>query len=426
MSISRRQFLAGAGAATVAGAAGLLPGTASASTVLGNAARFRYQGSQQPVTLSLWHSHPEWAQQINALVSQFEKQHPAIKIDVTAKSGVDYPTLLTSALAAGSAPNIFGCQAGAGFQVIAKAGHLRNLTGKVNVAALNAAATSVMPVNGKIYAVPLLGEYTTGIYYWKPVFAKYKLTPPTTWSELINVCETLLKAGQSPIQMASSDGTLPSFWWTGLMTTVRGPNVITELASGKTSVTDADLVAATTYLQSLVPYFAQGFASTAYYTGKALFASGKGAMIMGGSADYTGYKNVNPKVDLGFFAFPHSDHGGVAAVNSGVDLLYGLNSNVTDPASIAAAETFFNFFLTSKVSSEVAQNIEMPDTKQAHVTAPIFEQIIQQSTNNGPEWYEVPQLTPLWSYSLANIENMFLGKLSPSAFAAAAQATIKV
>jgi hypothetical protein len=51
MSISRRQFLAGAGAATVAGAAGLLPGTASASTVLGNTARFRYQGSQQPVTL---------------------------------------------------------------------------------------------------------------------------------------------------------------------------------------------------------------------------------------------------------------------------------------------------------------------------------------------------------------------------------------
>jgi len=73
-------------------------------------------------------------------------------------------------------------------------------------------------------------------------------------------------------------------------------------------------LAATEYLQSLVPYLAPGFASTAYVEGKAAFAEGKNVLFEGGSADYTGFKNINPDVDLGFFAFPHSPNMGVSTV----------------------------------------------------------------------------------------------------------------
>jgi len=425
MTISRREFIAGAGAvAAAAGAGVLVPGVASASTRSTGITRVRE--GLAPATLTMWTNHPEWEQQVTALVNEFEKQYPSIKVQVTPKPGPNYPTLLTAALAAGSAPNIFGFQAGGQYLQIAGAGHLQNITGKINIGALLDSATSFMSIGNKVYALPLLGEYTTGIYYWKPPFAKYHLSIPQTWTEFTSVCRTLQSKGTVPaLGMPSEDGIIPTFFWTGFMTTVRGPQGVSDLAEGKAKLTDADFLSATTFFQSLVPYLAPGFASTAYIEGKAAFAEGKNVLFEGGSADYTGFKNINPDVDLGFFAFPHADGMGVSTVCSGIDYLYGLNSNVTDPAQVAAALAFFNFFLTPKVGTQIAETIELPDTKGAHTTVPIQEEIIQQSTNDAPEWYEFAQLTPLWNYSLDHIADMLLSNITPKQFAADCQAQIK-
>jgi ABC-type glycerol-3-phosphate transport system substrate-binding protein len=425
MTISRREFLAGAGAAAAAAGAGVLvPGVASASTRSTGITRVRE--GLAPATLTMWTNHPEWVQQVTALVNEFEKQYPSIKVQVTPKPGPNYPTLLTAALAAGSAPNIFGFQAGGQYLQIAGAGHLQNITGKINMGALLDSATSFMYIGNKVYALPLLGEYTTGIYYWKPPFAKYHLSIPQTWTEFTNVCRTLQSKGSVPaLGMPSEDGIIPTFFWTGFMTTVRGPQGVSDLAEGKAKLTDPDFLSATTFFQSLVPYLAPGFASTAYIEGKAAFAEGKNVLFEGGSADYTGFKNINPDVDLGFFAFPHADGMGVSTVCSGIDYLYGLNSNVTDPAQVAAALAFFNFFLTPSVGTQIAETIELPDTKGAHTTVPIQEEIIQQSTNDAPEWYEFAQLTPLWNYSLDHIADMLLSNITPKQFAADCQAQIK-
>jgi ABC-type glycerol-3-phosphate transport system substrate-binding protein len=190
-------------------------------------------------------------------------------------------------------------------------------------------------------------------------------------------------------------------------------------------LTDPDFLAATEYFTSLVPYLAPGFASTAYVEGKAAFAEGKSVLFEGGSADYTGFKNINPDVDLGFFAFPHANNMGVPTVNSGIDLLYGLNSNVTDPAQIAAALALFNFFLTPKVGTQIAETIELPDTRGAHTTVPIQEEIIQQSTNDAPEWYQFAQLSNLWNYSLLHISDLLLNSITPKQYAINCQAQIK-
>jgi raffinose/stachyose/melibiose transport system substrate-binding protein len=425
MTISRREFIAGAGAVAAAAGAGILvPGVASASTRSTGITRVRE--GLAPATLTMWTNHPEWEQQVTALVNEFEKQYPSIKVQVTPKPGPNYPTLLTAALAAGSAPNIFGFQAGGQYLQIAGAGHLQNITGKINIGALLDSATSFMYIGNKVYALPLLGEYTTGIYYWKPPFAKYHLSIPQTWTEFTSVCRTLQSKGTVPaLGMPSEDGIIPTFFWTGFMTTVRGPQGVSDLAEGKAKLTDPDFLSATTFFQSLVPYLAPGFASTAYIEGKAAFAEGKNVLFEGGSADYTGFKNINPDVDLGFFAFPHADGMGVSTVCSGIDYLYGLNSNVTDPAQVAAALAFFNFFLTPKVGTQIAETIELPDTKGAHTTVPIQEEIIQQSTNDAPEWYEFAQLTPLWNYSLDHIADMLLSNITPKQFAADCQAQIK-
>ncbi len=421
MRLTRREFLAGAGAATAAGAGLLLSGTAGAAPRI---TAIRERGLA-PATLTMWTNHPEWVQQVNAIVSEFEKQYPMIKVQVTAKPGPSYNTVISAALAADSAPNIFGFDAGGQYLQIAKAGRLRDLTGKINIGALLPSATDFMYVGNKIYGLPLLGQYTTGIFYWKPPFAKLQLGIPKTWSEFAALCKTLQTKGTLPaLEMPSEDGSLPTFMWTGLLTSVRGPASVADFAEGRAKLTDPEFVAAGTFMQSLVPYFSPGFASTAYVNGKADFAEEKAVMILGGSADYTGYKNVNPNVDLGFFAVPHPDGMGMSVVNSGIDNLYGLNSSVNDPAQIDAALAFFNFFLTPKIGTQIAETLELPDTKGAHTSVPIQEEIIQQSTNDAPEWYLYPQLSNMFNYAEAHISNMFLGSITPKQFHAACQAQI--
>lgn len=420
MMISRRTLLACTGSATAAGARFLLPDVAVAATQTSTANKTRLA----PATLTMWANHPEWVQQLSTLVSEFERLNPSVQIQLTEKPGPAYPTLVTSALAADSAPDIFGMDPGMTYVQIAKAGLLHNLTGLIDVGALLPSASSAIFVGKNVYALPLLGEYTTGLYYWKPAFAKYSLKPATTWPDFTSLCNVLLRNREVPLEMGASDGIIPSFFWTGLMTTVRGPSGVADVAEGRAKLTDPEFMAATTYFKTLVPFFTPGFASTPYINAKAAFAEGKSVICMGGSADYTGFRDMNPDVDLGFAAFPHPQSSGMSAVNSGVDLLYGLNSHVTDRAKVAAAIAFFSFFLTPGVGSQVASTIELPDTKGAHSSTPIQEQIINESTNDAPQWFQFPQMTNMWSYSLEHISDMLLGMVTPKQFAAACQAQI--
>ena len=128
-----------------------------------------------------------------------ERQYPSVTVQVTPKPGPSYPTLLTSALAAGQRPEHLRHRARAAhYHQIAEAGHLHDLTGKINIGALLPSATASCTSASKVYALPLLGEYTTGIYYWKPVFAKYKLSIPETWDEFTDAVQDHSEQKQRP------------------------------------------------------------------------------------------------------------------------------------------------------------------------------------------------------------------------------------
>jgi raffinose/stachyose/melibiose transport system substrate-binding protein len=376
----------------------------------------------------MWINNPTEKQQDYALIDAFMSSHPTIKVNMVEKSATGYNTAITAALAANAAPDIVGVTPGQQYVAVAKAGRLLDVTKRVNVSALNDAARQVIYVGNKVYGIPFIGEYTTGIFYWKAEFHKYKITPPNTWSEMVNICKKLLNNGLTPIQQPSQDGEIPTFFWTGAMTTVRGPGGVTAVAEGKAKVTDADFMSATQFLKDLVPYYAKGYVSTSYDAGQAVFAEGGAVMLEAGSADYTAFVNENPKAKggLGFFAFPHPDTTGFSSVNSGVDLLFGINANIKDSAKISAGVTLMQWFMTAKASNQVARTLDQPETKTARVTDPFFREILAQSKYNAPEWYELPQLSALWDYSLEHIGAMMSGAMTVEAFSRGAQAKVSL
>ena len=156
-----------------------------------------------------------------------------------------------------------------------------------------------------------------GNSFQKPIFAKHNLNPPTTWQELKDVAKKLKEAGETPIVQGGKDGVHAYFMYIGLVSSVLGPTGFDQLRKGERKLTDPDLVAAAQLLIDLQPYYQPGFQATDYVTAKAIFADGRGAMEVAGTADFTGYKQVNPEADLGFIAWPGPE-AGKSATNTGM------------------------------------------------------------------------------------------------------------
>ena len=104
-----------------------------------------------------------------------------------------------------------------------------------------------------------------------------------------------------------------------------GPEGFEQLRAGERKLTDPDVVAAAQLLLDLQPFYNAGFQATDYTTAKAIFANGQGAMMVAGTADFTGYRQVNPEADLGFIAWPGPE-AGKYATTTGFELLYTVSA----------------------------------------------------------------------------------------------------
>ena len=144
-----------------------------------------------PVTLTLWHNHPEWKGRVVAIFQKFENEHPGIHIELQEIPDSAYVPRLNTALAAGEAPDIIALDAGPDMRAAAAAGYTTDLTSRLDVTSLTPSGLSASKVDGRIYGVPIMGAYTVGLYYNRDIFAKQGLTPPKTWDDFITVANLL-------------------------------------------------------------------------------------------------------------------------------------------------------------------------------------------------------------------------------------------
>ena len=264
---------------------------------------------QQPATLSLWHNHPEWKDRVIAILNRFEAQNPGIKIDLQELPSSAFVPRINTALAAGEGPDIVALNAGPAARSAIDAGYLSDLTGKVSTDTLTPSARSASTYDGKVYAVPVLGSYTVGLYYNRDIFSKEGLTPPTTWEESHGSRQKAARKNITPMIGPAQDGTIPSFLYMLMASSILGPEGLDAVRKGKRKLTDPDVLKAAYFLRDIYGTFHTGALGTNYTEGKALFALGRGAMMEAGSADYAGFSTTNPKVNLGVVPFPAGPAG---------------------------------------------------------------------------------------------------------------------
>jgi raffinose/stachyose/melibiose transport system substrate-binding protein len=373
----------------------------------------------------LWAKYPELLEPFKAMLADFTAANPTIEVDVEMTTNDQYKTKIQSALNVGSGPDLYILPAKPEMNDYIDNGMLVELTDTLDLSQVIDVAKNAVTVDGKVWASPS-GRYTVGICYHADQFETAGVTDePTTWEEMRTAMQQMVDAGITPYSLAAKDGSLTYFLYMGLASSILGTEGFDQILSGERKLTDDDMVGVIQEMRDWVPFYQKNFLGTPYAEAKALFATGKIAMMDCGSADLSGYYEIDPDAQLGFFPWPApSADSGSQVTNTGMSVMYGINPAM-DEAKMDAALAFVNWVATPEGAASMNRNIKLLPVVQG--VEPEGDPILTEMVNSPLDmsvWYEFWPTLQIGNVWTTDGNSAFDTDTPPSDFAAKLQATV--
>jgi len=254
---------------------------------------------------------------LDAAIARFEQLYPTIAIKASYPAPAAVASTIQNGLAAGTAPDIMVLStSGAGTANLPSLWavgprYLADLTARPWTKQLWQPLLPLASVGGKVYGEPLNTGSIQLVVYNKDLFAQLGLTPPTTFSQLLALCNRISDRGKVPIKLAGGDavsaGAIASALGANTVY-VADPNWSVQRNVGK--ATFAGTPGWRQAMQELLdmkgarcfdPTPAAVTAATAYRA----FDTGDAAMMVIGAWDaITNIQEASPSPNIGFFPFP--------------------------------------------------------------------------------------------------------------------------
>jgi len=148
-------------------------------------------------------------------LTAFEKAHPGVKVHFERKVWQQIQDAGAMILNSDKAPDVLEYNKGnATAGAVASKGLLTDLTTVASTRGWDKVAGSALTVGtydsrgimgpGKVYGIPSYGEYVS-FYYNKDLFAKYGVSVPTTFDQLVGVLGAFKAKGVTPLAMSAGD-----------------------------------------------------------------------------------------------------------------------------------------------------------------------------------------------------------------------------
>ncbi|BCY13049.1 ABC transporter substrate-binding protein [Actinoplanes sp. L3-i22] len=289
-------------------------------------------------------------------------------------------------------------------------------------------------VGGKQYGLPMIGVLPVVLFINKDVFAKAGVQPPTTYAELLNLIDVFKSKGITPIALAGSQGWTELMWLEYLLDRIGGVDKFKAIVDGRDGAwTDPAVVKSLGEIQNLVKRgaFGSNYASVNYDNQGAskLFATGKAAMHLMGTWDYSVQKDANPKFitdgKLGYVGFPAYEGGAgdPKAVVGNPSNYYSINAGSKNKA---VATDFLAKSLTSDAYiNGLIEAGQVPPVKGIEATLKA-----KPNSEFTTFTYDLvagaPSFTQSWDQALSpsvsaelltNLQKLFINKITPDEFA---------
>lgn len=268
-------------------------------------------------------------------LDEYKKANGSFEFNLSFSPADQLQTALRAQLAAGNAPDLHAVYPGNGSAMsmvqLSKANLLADLSAQAWTQKIPAGFKGAYQQDGKTYIFSP-GTSVLGAIYNKPAFAKAGVEIPTTWSELLAVCEALKKKGIIPFALGAQTP-----WVTQLINYALVPGTVyaeqpdfdDKMAAGSATFAGSGWADAMDKYLELQKrgFFNDNPNGTTYEQATSMVGTGKAAMAVQVSAVLQAYRAAAPSPDdLGMFPLPATDVVADNWIPGGIVVGLGVNA----------------------------------------------------------------------------------------------------
>jgi raffinose/stachyose/melibiose transport system substrate-binding protein len=371
---------------------------------------------------------------IEDVVKAFEAANPGVTVRYTTSGADQYQQQIRTQLSSGTAPDVMSVWPGNGnpaaTYVLAKPGYLMDLSGQPWAAKLPESVRTVAQYEGKTYNA-LFGLNAIGAVYNQEAMTRAGLTPPATWTELLNFCRAAAAKGTPAFALGNQTNWVTQLVLYSLVaTTVYGDDrdFDKKMQAGQAAFTgSAWKTALAKYLEmDSSGCFQPNPLGTSYEASQQLAATGKTLGIVQGNWVIALLKKQNPSGTFTIRPLPATDDTSRLLMPVAAGAGYGVNAKAKNKD---LALKFINFVMSPEgMNVFVGKQGGVPSLPGTGFSLdPALTEVEKFITGNR----SVPFMDQLWPNAkvqqtmLAGLQEIFSGQSTPDKLLAAMDADYK-
>ena len=266
---------------------------------------------------------PEAANYFTAVEEEFNATHDDIRLKISSPN--DAMTILKTRFIREDYPDIIGIGGDINYSYFMDAQILEDISDYEGLANINQGyleideALKFVPIEGT-YAVPYVAN-AAGILYNRDMFEEHGWTIPTTWDELLTLCDTIQGEGIQPFYFGFKDTWTCLAPWNAMAVDLAPADASKQVNRGETTFAKEYREVSEKYLE-LLQYGPEDPFAYGYNDACTAFARGESAMYPIGIYAAPQILSVNPDLNLDSFVMPANDAADGNTLNSGIDLQF--------------------------------------------------------------------------------------------------------
>lgn len=250
-------------------------------------------------------------------IKSFNATHKDIQVEMQSTTLEQYYPKLNTLAAANTMPDLV-ITAGAGkMKTYVDGGRYIDLTPYLEKDtawknSFNQSSFSLVKFGDKVYGIPL-NEAAGCVFYNTEIFTKNNVKVPKTWKEFLDVCETLKKAGVTPLAISGHDTWAIAILSAYLSNRLGGNDPLQKISDGAGDWNDTSFVQSGEMVKELYDkgYVQPSSLGDSQDQAAAYVKNGQAAMMVMGSWLIGQLNNPDSKVigKMGVFTFPQVENG---------------------------------------------------------------------------------------------------------------------
>ncbi len=264
---------------------------------------------------------------MQAVIDEFNAQNPGIHVTMTQVP--DAGTVLQTRAQTNEMPDLFSCVTSTMYEIMFEDGIIMDLTGQPFLENVEDETLGLSEYDGKNWRMPYsLSCY--GLYIRTDIFEEQGLAWPTTWDELMDVCEKLAAAGITPF--ALPDKTMVYQRMERMMSFISEDDTdFKQIAAGELEAKDSAVL--TTYANAalqIADYMTPESLGSEYTESYQQLLSGQAAMTINGQWSLTTLKDYDPDLKIALIPLPNPT-GKESDVVVSIDTSFCISSSTKHP-----------------------------------------------------------------------------------------------